>query len=44
MRTGLGVLREKLKFWSYEDVLKVHAALASVNASINALGLVPQGF
>lgn len=42
--SGLGGLREKLKFWNYEDVLKVHAALASVNASINALGLVPQGF
>ena len=35
---------EKLKYWDYEEVLKVHAALESVNETINSLGLVPHGF
>lgn len=37
-------LRDKLKYWNYEDVLRVHESLEYVNESINALGLVPQGF
>ena len=35
---------EKLKYWDYTEVLKVHEALESVNDTINRLGLVPQGF
>jgi hypothetical protein len=37
-------LREKLKYWDYEEILRVHEGLEFVNASINKLGLVPQGF
>ena len=37
-------LREKLKYWHYEEILRVHEELEFVNASINKLGLVPQGF
>lgn len=41
---GVAGLREKLKYWDYQEVLLVHEALESVNESINSLGLVPQGF
>ncbi|HFE32264.1 MAG TPA: hypothetical protein ENJ17_03015 [Gammaproteobacteria bacterium] len=41
---GVKDLREKLKYWDYTQVLQVHEALASVNESINSLGLVPQSF
>lgn len=37
-------LRDKLKYWDYENILRVHEGLEFVNASINALGLVPEGF
>jgi hypothetical protein len=37
-------LRDKLKYWDYENILKVHEGLEFVNASINELGLVPEGF
>ena len=37
-------LKDKLKYWNYEEVLKIHEALEYVNKSINKLGLVPQGF
>ena len=37
-------LRDKLKYWDYEEVLKTHESLEYVNAGINQLGLVPQGF
>jgi hypothetical protein len=37
-------LRDKLKCWDYEEVLRVHEGLAFVNESINRLGLVPRGF
>lgn len=37
-------LRDKLKYWDYEEVLKVYEGLEFVNSSINKLGLVPQGF
>jgi hypothetical protein len=39
---GVGPLREKLKYWDYKEVLKVHEALESVNESINSLGLLPE--
>lgn len=34
----------KLKFWDYEEVMTVYDSLASVNETINRLGLVPDGF
>ena len=37
-------LRDKLKYWDYEIILKIHDRLAFVYESINNLGLVPQGF
>lgn len=37
-------LKDKLRFWDYEEILRVHESLEFVNASINNLGLVPQGF
>lgn len=37
-------LRDKLKYWDYEEILKVNESLEFVNTSINNLGLVPQGF
>jgi len=37
-------LRDKLKYWHYEEVLRVHEYLSYVNECINKLGLVPQGF
>jgi hypothetical protein len=40
---AVGNLRDKLKYWDYNEVLRVHDALSSVNETINQLGLVPQG-
>jgi hypothetical protein len=40
---GVAVLREKLRYWDYTEVLTTHEALSQVNESINKLGLVPQG-
>jgi len=37
-------LRDKLRYWDYEEILKVHESLEFVNESINKLGLVPQSF
>jgi len=37
-------LKDKLKYWDYEEILKVHEYLEYVNTSINKLGLVPEGF
>ncbi len=37
-------LRDKLKYWDYESVAKIHESLEYVNAQINELELVPQGF
>lgn len=37
-------LKDKLKFWDYEEVSKVHESLEFVNACINSLDLVPEGF
>jgi hypothetical protein len=35
---------EDLKYWDYEEVIQVHESLEFVNASINQLKLVPDGF
>lgn len=37
-------LRDKLKYWDYQEVLAIHESLEFVYSSINSLGLVPQGF
>lgn len=37
-------LSDKLKYWNYQEVVKVHEALQFVNESINKLGLVPESF
>jgi len=42
--TDVGDIQKKLRFWDYEEVLRVHESLAYVNESINNLNLVPQGF
>ncbi len=41
---GVHELANKLKYWDYEEVLKVHENLQQVNETINSLGLVPDGF
>lgn len=41
---GVKGLEEKLKYWNYEEVLKVHESLQYVNETINELDLVPEGF
>jgi hypothetical protein len=37
-------LRDKLRYWDYEEVLSVHEGLEFVSESINKLRLVPGGF
>jgi hypothetical protein len=37
-------VNEKLKYWDYEGILKVHESLEFIKGTINNLGLVPQGF
>jgi len=37
-------LKDKLRYWDYEEILKVHESLEFVNESINNLKLVPEGF
>ena len=37
-------LRDNLKCWNYEEVLKIHESLEYVSARINDLGLVSEGF
>ncbi len=37
-------LSKKIKYWDYEEVLRVYDSLAFVNETINRLGLVPQSF
>lgn len=37
-------LRDKLKYWDYEEISRVHESLEYVNSIINNLSLVPQGF
>ncbi len=41
---GVPDLKEKLRYWDYEEILKVHESLQFVNESINELKLVPEGF
>lgn len=41
--SGLKAIRDDLKFWDYNDVLKVFDSLSNAYESINALGLVPSG-
>ncbi len=41
--SGLKAIRDDLKFWDYNDVLKVFEALSNAYESINSLGLVPSG-
>ena len=37
-------INNEVKFWNYEEVLKVHESLQFANESINNLGLIPLGF
>lgn len=37
-------INNDVKFWDYEEVLKVHESLQFANESINNLGLIPLGF
>jgi hypothetical protein len=37
-------LRDKLKYWDYEEILNVHENTEYTNTCIDKLGLVPQGF
>jgi len=37
-------LRDKLKYWDYKEILRVHESLEYVNECINNLQLVPRGF
>jgi hypothetical protein len=41
---GVGNLNKKLKYWDCEEVLEVHAHLATVFEKINSLKLVPESF
>lgn len=38
------LLKDKLKYWDYKVVLRVHKQLAFAYNAINKLGLVPKGF
>ncbi len=42
--SAVGGLTDRLKYWDYEEVVKVHEALQFVNEAINRLGLVPESF
>lgn len=42
--SGLQGLKDKLKYWDYEEVLTVYENLAFVHESINKLQLVPSDF
>ena len=42
--SGVKELHDKLKYWDYQEILRVHESLEYVNSSINDLGLVPIGF
>lgn len=42
--SDVGGLKDKLRYWDYEEISRIHESLEFVNASINDLGLVPQGF
>ena len=36
-------IKDEVRFWDYEEVLRIHESLQFVNESINNLGLVPKG-
>lgn len=36
-------IKDEIRFWDYEEVLRIHESLQFVNESINNLGLVPKG-
>lgn len=36
-------IKDEVRFWDYEEVLRIHESLQFVNESINDLGLVPKG-
>ncbi len=42
--SSLKAIRDELKFWDYNDVLKVFDSLSNAFESINSLDLVPSGF
>lgn len=42
--SNIDQLRNKLKYWNYEEVLTVHENLELGHSLINQLGLVPEGF
>lgn len=37
-------VKDEVKYWDYEEILKVHESLQFANESINNLGLIPLGF
>lgn len=37
-------IKDEVKYWDFEEVLKVHESLQFANESINNLGLIPVGF
>jgi hypothetical protein len=41
--SSLKDIRDQIKYWDYNDVLKVYDSLSSAYESINQLGLVPDG-
>lgn len=41
--TSLKDIRDEIKYWDYEDVLRVYDSLSTAYDSINQLGLVPDG-
>lgn len=41
--SSLKAIRDELKYWDYNDVLKVFDSLSNAFESINSLGLVPSG-
>lgn len=36
-------IKDEVRFWDYEEVLRIHESLQFVNESINNLGLVSKG-
>ena len=36
-------IKNEIKYWNYEEVLRIYESLLFVNESINNLGLVPKG-
>ncbi len=36
-------IKDEVRFWDYEEVLRIQQSLQFVNETINNLGLVPKG-